>query len=270
MIPLDGLEHLASSSRWALRRVLDDNDDGVGKVTTASFIGIIVAISGNVISLALNCQKLAHKRLERERERQRGENRQRDSKRRSGHARSRTASEVIPEEAEPLRTSANGHLDDTDDGDDERTRVGESSQQQTPSSDAESEADDAWDASYTPTRTRRPTPDFARSILLDTEPLLLVAQGSPQGSLRTGYGSGLGAPGAGVPRPRDNKNLFKRLFPRAKGTVVDGIDVEGGAAIAVDVHRADTNGVSKPSPDESSGDDKNIGNESDYLKSKLW
>ena len=32
---------------------------------TASFIGIVVAISGNiVISLALNCQKLAHKRIE--------------------------------------------------------------------------------------------------------------------------------------------------------------------------------------------------------------
>lgn len=32
---------------------------------TASFIGIVVAISGNIIiSLALNCQKLAHKRIE--------------------------------------------------------------------------------------------------------------------------------------------------------------------------------------------------------------
>jgi hypothetical protein len=36
---------------------------------TASFIGIIVAISGNVlISLALNCQKLAHRRLDEQRQ----------------------------------------------------------------------------------------------------------------------------------------------------------------------------------------------------------
>lgn len=38
---------------------------------TASFIGIIVAISGNVlISLALNCQKLAHRRLDEQRQQQ--------------------------------------------------------------------------------------------------------------------------------------------------------------------------------------------------------
>jgi hypothetical protein len=38
---------------------------------TASFIGITVAISGNVlISLALNCQKLAHRRLDEQRQQQ--------------------------------------------------------------------------------------------------------------------------------------------------------------------------------------------------------
>jgi hypothetical protein len=38
---------------------------------TKSFIGIIVAISGNVlISLALNCQKLAHRRLDEQRQQQ--------------------------------------------------------------------------------------------------------------------------------------------------------------------------------------------------------
>ena len=38
---------------------------------TQSFIGIIVAISGNVlISLALNCQKLAHRRLDEQRQQQ--------------------------------------------------------------------------------------------------------------------------------------------------------------------------------------------------------
>src|SRR5258706_12012582 len=38
---------------------------------TQSFIGIVVAISGNVlISLALNCQKLAHRRLDEQRQQQ--------------------------------------------------------------------------------------------------------------------------------------------------------------------------------------------------------
>ncbi|KAG9014983.1 hypothetical protein FRB94_007055 [Tulasnella sp. JGI-2019a] len=42
-----------------------DGLDGVKGYLTASFIGIIVAICGNIIiSFALNCQKLAHKRLE--------------------------------------------------------------------------------------------------------------------------------------------------------------------------------------------------------------
>lgn len=39
--------------------------DDLPKLTTTTFIGIVVAISGNVlISLALNLQKLAHKRIE--------------------------------------------------------------------------------------------------------------------------------------------------------------------------------------------------------------
>lgn len=48
----------------ALRLLRGDDDSPLGGVISASFIGIIVAISGNVlISLALNCQKLAHKQL---------------------------------------------------------------------------------------------------------------------------------------------------------------------------------------------------------------
>jgi len=52
----------------------DEPDEGpqipkLPHITQAAFAGILVAISGNVIiSLALNCQKLAHKRLEKERE----------------------------------------------------------------------------------------------------------------------------------------------------------------------------------------------------------
>jgi hypothetical protein len=43
--------------------------DDLPRITTRTFIGIVVAISGNVlISLALNLQKLAHKRVEERKE----------------------------------------------------------------------------------------------------------------------------------------------------------------------------------------------------------
>lgn len=50
---------------------LDDLPGGIDlpRISTATAAGIGVAIAGNVlISLALNCQKLAHRRLQRERE----------------------------------------------------------------------------------------------------------------------------------------------------------------------------------------------------------
>jgi hypothetical protein len=50
---------------------IDDNNDTQAR--TQSLIGIAVAIGGNVlISLALNCQKLAHKRLEIQKQKQSG------------------------------------------------------------------------------------------------------------------------------------------------------------------------------------------------------
>lgn len=56
-------------TRWVRPQMSNWTDDDL-PITTESFIGIVVAISGNVlISLALNCQKLAHQRLIRERER---------------------------------------------------------------------------------------------------------------------------------------------------------------------------------------------------------
>ncbi|KAG6911689.1 hypothetical protein DXG01_007939 [Tephrocybe rancida] len=48
---------------WTLAASLSTDD--LPKLTTATFIGIMIAITGNVlISLALNLQKLAHKRVE--------------------------------------------------------------------------------------------------------------------------------------------------------------------------------------------------------------
>jgi hypothetical protein len=55
-------------SPWHLLRLLlpnMDSMDGLPKVSKSTFIGIMIAITGNVlISLALNLQKLAHKRVE--------------------------------------------------------------------------------------------------------------------------------------------------------------------------------------------------------------
>ena len=57
---------LASNIQWVLSLMASDGDEDEAK-RWSSFIGIIVAISGNVlISLALNVQKYAHIRLRRE------------------------------------------------------------------------------------------------------------------------------------------------------------------------------------------------------------
>jgi hypothetical protein len=53
--------------QWVMSLLGEDDDDGENLKRWSSFIGIIVAISGNVlISLALNIQKYAHIRLRRE------------------------------------------------------------------------------------------------------------------------------------------------------------------------------------------------------------
>jgi hypothetical protein len=62
----------ASPLRWFVVEVLNGEDTEDNLNRWSSFIGIVIAISGNVlISLALNVQKYAHVRLEREAERRR-------------------------------------------------------------------------------------------------------------------------------------------------------------------------------------------------------
>lgn len=59
---------IAQSYSWAVFQDISDRL-GLPRLTKSTVTGISVAIAGNiVISLALNCQKLAHRRLERERE----------------------------------------------------------------------------------------------------------------------------------------------------------------------------------------------------------
>jgi uncharacterized protein YciI len=71
-IPTLPANQTVSPLRWFVVEVLngEDTDDNINR--WSSFIGIIIAISGNIlISLALNIQKYAHVRLEREAERRR-------------------------------------------------------------------------------------------------------------------------------------------------------------------------------------------------------
>jgi hypothetical protein len=71
-IPTLSANETTSPLRWFVVEVLngEDTEDNINR--WSSFIGIIIAISGNIlISLALNIQKYAHVRLEREAERRR-------------------------------------------------------------------------------------------------------------------------------------------------------------------------------------------------------
>jgi magnesium transporter len=80
--------------------------------TTQSFIGIIVAICGNVvISLALNCQKLAHQRIERKRENSEPEYKRESSPIKPANGEASVAvvdAVVVPAETEPLLNGSDG------------------------------------------------------------------------------------------------------------------------------------------------------------------
>lgn len=255
-----------------------NGDDWENADSTASFIGIIVAISGNIlISLALNCQKLAHKRLERER-RVPTVNKESNP--------SRGSLERIREETTVSR-STNGVADGNanvngeeydEEEDEERTRVGGSSQHHSPNSDDESEVGVPFPGTETPSpsvRHQRSFRDRAHMILLETQPLLVVANGtdSPRDSVRSRYGTaenGKDSWRARASRARSTPNLLTRIFTAKGKRRAD--DVEA-SAIPIDVHIEGEDGhCSTPSGEPSSSENKYDGeeNEGDYLKSKLW
>ncbi|KAI5125033.1 hypothetical protein M0805_007457 [Coniferiporia weirii] len=246
--------------------------------STASFIGIIVAISGNIlISLALNCQKLAHLRLERER-----------------HALFNSARGVngstCVENTRQILAAGSTDNDETDD--EERTRVGEPSHHRAQSANAESDDDESFPfpGHDTPTRPTRSIRDRAHSLLLETEPLLVVSSRSAslKRSYRDGYESrrsrnissetGEGSWRARS-RTRSSPNALARIFTsgsKGKSSVEDS-DLEA-SVVPVDVH---VNGGNPTSHRERSTSKVRFasepahekchdGNESDYLKSKLW
>ncbi|KAL5487821.1 hypothetical protein ACEPAI_5929 [Sanghuangporus weigelae] len=285
-----------------LMRIAGSDDDGDSD-SIASFIGIIVAISGNVlISLALNCQKLAHKRLERER---RSRHTSEDDRRDQGQSRGFTGRNNGFENGngtEPTYTSSRRNVDmhDTDaddEDDDERTRVGESSQHHSPNSDAESDYEGAIPFPNSSSGRESPSPaprgpsfrDTAHSLLVETQPLLLVSDRTvaPKGSVRGGYGTAIeignrsrgssSEAGRGSWRERNARtrsapHLLTRLVSSRAKKVID-MDIEA-TAIPVDIRvNGEDSGYSTPARQQrvKFAEPKiHEENEGDYLKSKLW
>ncbi|KAL5508027.1 hypothetical protein ACEPAH_5645 [Sanghuangporus vaninii] len=285
-----------------LMRIAGSDDDGQSD-SIASFIGIIVAISGNVlISLALNCQKLAHKRLERERRLGRTPEDNRRVQEQSHGFTGRNNGFENDSRTEPTYTSSrrNVEMQDTDavdEDDDERTRVGESSQHQSPNSDAESEFEGAIPFPSSSSGRESPSPaprgpsfrDRAHSLLVETQPLLLVSDRTviSKGSVRGGYGTAIeignrsrgssseadrGSWRERGARTRSAPHLLTRLFS-SRAKKVNDIDIEA-TAIPVDIRvNGEESGYSTPARQQriKFAEPKiHEENESDYLKSKLW
>lgn len=289
--PIDILRASSSTSTYLWSSILQYFGDGESdEVTNASIIGIVVAISGNVvISLALNCQKLAHRRLEREREEkrmQRGAGTSIGAARRTqlGERRlSLNSHASILEERDGERNDQ----EELDDEDEERTRVGEVSQRHSPESDGESDYGESIPYTESNRPSASPSPwsfrERAHTLLMETEPLLVVTpQGtSPHGSLRAGYGSRGRVQSHESTihgKRRGGRNLLERMFKTSKGKdkATANLDLENAAAISVQVQVADgaNSNSSKPPPNKlkfvDSKPSKDDEFESDYLKSKLW
>ncbi|KAH9843962.1 DUF803-domain-containing protein [Rhodofomes roseus] len=185
------------------------------QISRGTFAGIVVAISGNVvISLALNCQKLAHKRLEEER---------------AAH------------------------------GDELQSRG--TSGQNTPTTTL---------GSYTPS----PQPGTPAIAVVETEPLL----GPPNHTrlMPPAYGSD---PALETRQRRKKRAFLSRLFVFREDDEHLFQETDSAhlatthALLPVDVVPAHANGDRCPSSRRTtSGESKTeiAGNESDYLKSKLW
>ena len=252
--------------------------------STASFIGIVVAISGNVlISLALNCQKLAHRRLERERR----EARRRDSHpyehARNGFGYSR--SNLALQSHESIREERNNSSDDED-----RTRVGSSHQQSPNSDDEESEYGVPFPqvgsvTPSTPKSSRLAPPslsyrDRATGLHLETEPLLASSHAStPGGSLRGSVRS------LRTPRSKSTPGVLTRLFTsgtRARERPVNTDDLEAPSSPLTSAGRVNAQNITSVLPTPASertaprihfAEDDEFEDDvadTDYLKSKLW
>ncbi|KAL6298111.1 magnesium transporter NIPA-domain-containing protein [Sparassis latifolia] len=180
-------------------------------LTNATIAGIVVAVSGNVlISLALNCQKLAHKRLERARE------------------------------------TADRRLE---------WNAGQEGS-------ATSEADDSQATSFTEGGADVSNRAVA---LIETEPLLSTSNGTPSPA----YGTSV------TLRPTKKPTIFSRLSRISRHDTHPMKDTDQSHLAALDPVDvvpilSPGDGRTKNSSTEERGNSSNNGNESDYLKSKLW
>ncbi|KAH9947323.1 DUF803-domain-containing protein, partial [Amylocystis lapponica] len=221
--------------------LFDDSDTGriefpdLPRISRATFAGILIAISGNVlISLALNCQKLAHQRLEREREVQ----------------------------AQELSNQAPGHATHTDAADAIRTSGA--------SSGIDMEDTFGDEESGVPLKSPASTP----VAVSESEPLLRPDDRAPAAS----YGASEGRPPLLPPKRRTFFSRFafrkrdrsERPFRDADTShlaithalvPVDVVTVLPESLANGDESRPGANAEDKEHYD---------GNESDYLKSKLW
>ncbi|KII95369.1 hypothetical protein PLICRDRAFT_693597 [Plicaturopsis crispa FD-325 SS-3] len=203
------------------------------EVTTASVIGITVAIAGNVlISLALNVQKLAHKRLEREK---------------YDRARDRIASEREAA-AEPNAPAAGGPG--------ELDSVSELGTESTPTNDDAGE----------------------RDPLISTQP---QDPGRNYGSRSTSVPSSSDHPQRSESKDAKPRQALVSIFNpfgfgRGRGRRQEALsfhdDTESGRLLPVDVivEEPPTNGKNGKHENGIALTDEEDGNESDYLKSKLW
>lgn len=98
---------------WQLPTLLTTLDD-LPKLTTVTFIGIMVAITGNVlISFALNLQKLAHIRVEVKRRNESQQNGKKPNESNTEHRRSEGPSLNEADEDRPQTNSGEGHTQPT-------------------------------------------------------------------------------------------------------------------------------------------------------------
>ena len=243
-----------------IRHILSNHDNGIGgdielpELTTATGIGITVAISGNVlISLALNLQKLAHRRVESARAKARSQNGQPKTNGSGNLSQAMTLDEVTRERG------FDSDIFDEDE-DQQRTRPFD-------------EPEDIFGGD-----PLKPSVSTSRDHL-ETQRLLIRADESPR---NYGVGPNSSRSGGGrqqLPKPTFISRLFSLRF-RLKRPVDNeqcvgdnGIEDSFHSLHPVDEVMPSAFPIGKPTNDKvKTGDGKmgGLGNESDYLKSKIW
>ncbi len=196
----------APTHAW-LNKLLDEIAlPGLPQFSPATIAGISVAITGNIlISLALNCQKLAHRRLERDRELRRTQGNGKHDHQRQNGLNGRDIAQLSVEEEE-------------EDG--ELTPTG------------------------LPLRLVSPPQEYDEPS--EDQPLLPRSQSEAS-------------------TPTNRAPLFRRLLPWSRRR--DPGQHSHHSFIPVDVVVVEPSGATTRDNSKANKDD---GNESDYLKSKLW